>query len=194
MTQLELLRRVIDIFEELNIPYMIVGSFASGVYGDARLTKDIDVVAMIKYGDASRLTKKFPIPEFYFSSEAVGQAIRTNGQFNIIHPASGNKIDVLMTPDSLWGDMQMQRRQRRRIFPDHEAYVARPEDIILSKMRYYKEGGSEKHMRDISSMLKISPAEIDRDYVETWAKKLDVMDVWEAILRRLNSKQGDLES
>ena len=35
MTQLELLHRVIEVFEELDIPYMIVGSFASGVYGYA---------------------------------------------------------------------------------------------------------------------------------------------------------------
>lgn len=187
MTQLELLHRVIEVFEELDIPYMIVGSFASGVYGEARMTRDIDIVAILKYGDASRLAEEFPSPDFYFPRDSVAQAIRTSGQFNIIHSASGNKIDVMMVPDGVWGDMQMQRRQRKNIFSDHEAFVARPEDIILSKMQYYKEGGSEKHMRDITGMLKISPDEIDKEYVETWAETLDVTDVWKAVLRRLRT-------
>lgn len=185
MTQIELLRRLVEMFDELEIPYMVVGSFACGVYSEPRMTRDIDVVASLKYGDASELAEKFPTPEYYLSREAIGQAIRTNGQFNIIHPASGNKIDVMMTPDSAWGDRQMQRRQQREVFPDRNAYVARPEDIILSKMQYYKEGASEKHLRDITGMLKISPEEIDKGYVTEWASKLDVVDVWEAILRRI---------
>ena len=39
---------------------------------------------------------------------------------------------------------------------DREGYTARPEDLIISKMLYYREGGSEKHLRDITGMLKVS--------------------------------------
>jgi hypothetical protein len=34
-------------------------------------------------------------------------------------------------------------------------------------------------------MLKVSGDEIDRAYVERWATELDVMEIWEAILKRV---------
>jgi hypothetical protein len=55
-------------------------------------------------------------------------------------------------------------------------------------MLYYKEGGSEKHLRDIVGILKISPDEVNRDYVTGWAAQLDVLEIWQAILKRLTEK------
>ena len=64
--------------------------------------------------------------------------------------------------------------------------MARPEDIIISKMLYYKQGGSEKHMRDITGILKVSGEEVDRAYVERWAEELGLKEIWEAIQKRLS--------
>jgi len=50
----------------------------------------------------------------------------------------------------------LSHRRKLRILPDRDVFVARPEDVILSKMQYYREGGSEKHLRDITGMLKVS--------------------------------------
>jgi hypothetical protein len=52
----------------------------------------------------------------------------------------------------------------RRIHPapTYEANFAAPEDVIIKKMEYYSEGGSEKHLRDITGMLVTSEGEIDR--------------------------------
>jgi hypothetical protein len=55
-------------------------------------------------------------------------------------------------------------------------------------MLYYKEGGSEKHLRDIAGILKISPGEVNRDYVAGWAAQLDVLEIWQAVLKRLAGK------
>lgn len=52
-------------------------------------------------------------------------------------------------------------------------------------MLYYREGQSDKHLRDIAGMLKVSGDIIDRDYVTKWAQELDVLDIWQAILRRV---------
>jgi len=65
------------------------------------------------------------------------------------------------------------------------AGFASPEDVILKKMEYYKEGGSEKHLRDITGILKISGEKIDRPYIVSWAERMGVIEIWEAILRRL---------
>jgi hypothetical protein len=44
------------------------------------------------------------------------------------------------------------------------------------------EGGSDKHLRDIAGILRVSPAEVDRGYVAEWAQRLGVTAIWEAVL------------
>jgi len=39
----ELLRRVVEVLEEQDVTYLLVGSLASGVYGEPRLTNEIDI-------------------------------------------------------------------------------------------------------------------------------------------------------
>lgn len=47
---------------------------------------------------------------------------------------------------------------------DIVAGIAAPEDVIIKKMEYYREGGSEKHLRDITGILLTTGADIDRPY------------------------------
>ena len=75
----------------------------------------------------------------------------------------------------------------------HFAFFASPEDVILKKMQYYLEGGSEKHIRDISGILKLSGDRINAQYVAEWAKQLGLTDIWETVLRKLapSTSAGD---
>jgi hypothetical protein len=188
--QSELLAFVLQLLERLKIPHMVVGSFASIAYGEPRMTQDIDIVIDPSQDQLEAICKAFPEDEFYVSSEAARDALRRRSQFNVIHPTSGNKIDFMIAHNDEWGRTQLENRRRIRILPDQEGFAGRPEDIILSKMLYYQEGGSEKHLRDITGMLKISPELIDRQYIARWAKELGVTDIWEAILRRVASGSG----
>mgnify|MGYP000387662546 CR=1 FL=1 len=54
------------------------------------------------------------------------------------------------------------------------------EDVILKKLQYYKEGGSDKHMRDIASMIRTSGASFDRMYLDRWSVALRVQPEWYA--------------
>jgi len=92
----ELLQKVITAFEELNIDYIVTGAVASMAYGEPRLTNDIDIVADIKMEQLILLEQYFPHDEFYFDIEMVREAIIHQSQFNIIHPGSGLKVDVMI--------------------------------------------------------------------------------------------------
>lgn len=188
MDQAELLRYVIDILETQQIPYMLVGSLASAVYGEPRLTQDIDVVVDLRSEQVAALCQAFPEPEFYRSLPAATEAVLRGGQFNVIHPTSGNKIDFLIARTDSWGREQLARRERKFILPDREGYAARVEDVILGKLLYYHEGGSEKHLRDIAAMMKVSCEEIDTNYIEKWSIQLEVAEIWQNILRRLGEQ------
>ena len=181
MDQTELLRHVVEAMDALGIAYMIVGSQASIYYGEPRFTQDIDVVADIEAGHVPGLLGRFPAGEFYVSEDAVREAIRTRGQFNIIHPAVGLKIDVMVKKDSPYDRVQFDRRQRKTIAGNLDAYLARPEDVILYKMLYFSEGGSDRHLRDILGMLRIPGTAIDRGYVTEWAARLGLAAIWEPL-------------
>lgn len=184
MNQAELLRYLVETFEALRIGYMISGSQASIYYGEPRFTQDIDVVADITPAHVPALLGRFPFPEFSLSEDAVHEAIQARGQFNIIHPTSGLKIDVMLVKHTPYDRHEFERRQRLPFLPGREAYCARPEDVIIYKMLYFREGRSERHLRDIAGMLRISAAEIDTQYVDEWAQHLGLKDIWDAVRRR----------
>lgn len=185
MEQYDLLKHLINAFESLGIRYLVTGSIASIFYGEPRFTNDIDVVAEIKEHHIPELLKLFPDDEFYISEDAVSDAIKYNHQFNIIHPSSGLKIDVIISKKEPFDISRFERIKRISPIEDIYANFASPEDVIIMKMRYYKEGESEKHLRDITSMLKISGDIIDQEYIEKWVEKFDLKDIWKAILERL---------
>jgi hypothetical protein len=184
----ELLRYTVDLLERLQIPYMLVGSLASGVYGEPRLTQDIDVVISPTTEQLGDLCAAFPASEFYVNRDAALEALRRRDQFNVLDPSSGNKIDFMIAKNDAWGTEQFRRRERVQLLPGHHGFAARPEDVILSKMLYYAEGGSEKHLRDITGMLKASSAFIDRGYIERWSNVLGVSEIWRAILSRVGEQ------
>ncbi len=188
MEQSELMRLVIQALETMRIPYMITGSQASAYYGEPRFTRDIDIVADIKPGQIENFVAYFPANEFYWDQEMIEAEIKGRGQFNIIHAASGLKIDIILTKRTPFSQTEFARRNRSAVFPDQDAYFATAEDVIIKKMEYYQEGGSERHLRDITGILKISGNRVDRDYVSLWAKRLGLTEIWEAILKRVGEK------
>lgn len=187
MVPYELLERVVEILERLGIPYLVTGSIAAMAYGEPRLTNDIDIVAGITEKQIPPLVAAFPAEDYYISADMIREAVRQRGQFNIIHPTSGLKIDVIIRRDTAFDHSRFQRVRRIHPAPSYEANFAAPEDVIIKKMEYYSEGGSEKHMRDITGMLLTSPGEIDRDYIERWAVTLGLSEIWTAIQARLES-------
>lgn len=80
MQQMDILRHTVEVLERLEVPYLIVGSFASTAYGEARFTQDIDVVIALESKDVPAFIAAFPAPEFYLSESAIRDAIRDSFQ------------------------------------------------------------------------------------------------------------------
>src|SRR5438477_9193339 len=100
--QTDLLKFIAITLDELDIPYMVVGSYASGAYGDPRFTQDIDIVVDMAATQLDALIARLPPKDFYVSADAARDAIRSTGQFNVIHPESGNKIDFMIARSDAW--------------------------------------------------------------------------------------------
>lgn len=180
--QTDLLKFAIEALERLSVPYALVGSFASGVWGESRFTQDIDLLVELRAEQVSLLCRAFPETDFYVSEAAAKDAVARHGQFNVIHPASGNKIDFMIAGQTPWAAAQLGRSKRVALLCDQEVSVAAPEDVILGKLIYYRDGGSDKHLRDITGILKISDALVDRNYVAGFAAQYGVADIWQRVL------------
>src|SRR3954463_9300151 len=81
-------------------------------------------------------------------------AVSRRGQFNITPPTSGLKVDMMVPAESPFNRSRFARAKAVRPSPDFDAIFSSAEDVILKKMEAYREGGSEKHLRDITGVLK----------------------------------------
>jgi hypothetical protein len=151
MEQIELIRHAVQTLDALAVPYSLVGSWGSGLYGEPRFTRDVDIVLDLGLALVPRYLAAFPCEDFYLSEAAVREAVRTRSQFNLIHPASGNKVDFILTRPDSWHAGQLSRRRRTELRLGQESFkvdVAAPEDVILGKLWYFSEGGGDRHLRD----------------------------------------------
>ena len=117
----------------------------------------------------------FPAAELHVDEEAAREAFRTAGQFNIIHSASGLKIDVYVNPDTPYDRTRLARRRRLPLLPNVTAYFASAEDQV--------ESGS--HLRDVLGILRVSGPELDESYIREWADQLGLRSVWEQIRKQV---------
>jgi hypothetical protein len=186
-----LLRLTVESLGRLQIPYAVVGSFASGVWGEPRMTRDIDVVLRLDPQGIEKFCSIYSDDQFYLSRVAIEEAVSLHRPFNVIHLDSGNKVDFIVIGDGVdnggWNDLQLSRRIEIELAEGITGYVAAPEDVILGKLIYFKDGGSDKHLRDIAGILKISDEMVDRDYITKHARQLQVLDIWQTILEELQS-------
>jgi Nucleotidyl transferase AbiEii toxin, Type IV TA system len=190
MEQIELIRLATQTLDTLAIPYAVVGSWGSGIYGEPRFTRDIDIVLDLNLNLVPQFCAAFPNDEFYLSEAAVRDAVRTRFQFNLIHPGSGNKIDFILTRPESWNAGQLERRRRieLRIGPEaFDVYIAAPEDVILGKLWYFAQGGGDRHLRDIAGILRVTGAGVNRAEVERWATKLGYLEIWQQIVAKVDA-------
>jgi hypothetical protein len=184
----ELLRYAVAALEKLGLRYFVTGSSATIFYGEPRFTNDIDIVVDLPSERVAELCAAFSPAEFYVSEEAARRAVARHGQFNVIHPSSGFKLDLMIAAPDAFNRSRFLRVRRLRPAPDYDAAFASVEDVILKKMEYYREGGSEKHLRDIAGVLKVSGGAVDRGYIEEWAGRLGLEEVWQKIARQAEER------
>jgi hypothetical protein len=176
------IKEIVSRLEQAEMPYCLVGGMAAIAYGRPRLTLDADLVLALLPSRIAQLAKIFPAEEFYLPPEEVLIAETrhdSRGHFNIIHLASGMKADCYLpgrNPLTHW-----ELKNRRRLAVDFgEAWFAPPESVIVNKLIFFKEGGSEKHLEDIRSMLESMPG-LDRQVLAEWIREFRVEPEWERV-------------
>lgn len=177
------IRTVAEAFEKLGIPYFIGGSIASSAYGIARATLDIDMVSHLKPQHARSLVELLE-SSYYIDEDMISDAIRKHSSFNLIHLETMVKVDVFVAKDEPYQREALRRRRKDTLDESQEApgfYLVSSEDIILSKLEWYRKGGevSERQWYDVLGVLKVQEASLDMGYLRRWASELKLTDLLE---------------
>jgi len=165
------------------IRYVLTGSVAAIFYGEPRLTHDADFIVLLNQTQILALSTLFASSDFYVPPPDVieMEAKReSRGHFNIIHMGSGFKADFYLAGADTMNQWAL-ANSRQLDYRGEHVHVAPPEYVIVRKLEFYREGHSEKHLRDIRSILQMSGGQLDRKALDQWISHLGLAGEWRRI-------------
>jgi hypothetical protein len=183
MLEPDLIELFVGPLQSAGIRYFISGSVAAMLYGEPRVTHDIDLVVFLRASDPAELPELFPPPEFYVPPAeviAAEMARQQHGCFNVIHADSSLKADFFTANRDefhAWAFRNLKKYPARGL----EVTLAPPEYVIVRKLEYFREGGSDKHLRDIRGMLNISGGQIHQADLQEWIQRRGVATEWKKV-------------
>ncbi|MDL1893974.1 hypothetical protein FBQ87_13985 [Sphingobacteriales bacterium CHB3] len=179
MTLETVLTLVTNRLDQLEIPYMVVGSIASSFHGMLRTTYDADIVIDPDKNSLQLLIRTLE-NDFYADEAMALEALDKGHMFNVIHSDTGHKIDLIIRKPRVYDRMSLSRRSRAT-YHEKPVWFSSPEDTILAKLEWTKENPSERQMEDALNIIKHQRDSLNFAYLHQWAKELDV----DELLRKL---------
>jgi hypothetical protein len=178
VTDPDLIGLFVEPLEAIGVSYMITGGVASVIYGDPRFTRDVDIVMQLPQAEIAALGSAFDPAEFYVppvEALVVETSRPGGGHFNIIHRETALRADVYIAGGDPLTGWAFGRRVRLRV-GGAEIWVAPIEYVILRKLEYYEQSGSDRHLRDVAMMLRISGDSVDSGSLHQWGERRDLLE------------------
>lgn len=166
----ELIKRICKELEDKKIGYMLTGAIAMNIYVIPRMSRDIDIVILLKKKDIELFLEIFS-GNFYFHKPTIIEEVEKKGMFNIIDHKSGFKIDFIIIKNTEFSISEFKRKKHIKV-NNFKAWVVSMEDLIISKLIWIQVLTSEIQINDIKDLL--ANPEVNIHYVKDWCKKLEL--------------------
>ena len=181
------LQAVIAAFDKLEIRYAVGGSVASSLHGHYRFTNNVDFLVELRANHIEEFVKLLG-PEFYADADMMRESFSLGRPCNLIHMKSGFKFDLFPAFRESFSDSQLNRRTFEIsdfLGEPIEFAVTSAEDVLLSKLRWYRLGGesSEQQWKDVLGIVSVHGSRLDRAYLQHWATDLGVDDLLVRLIR-----------
>jgi len=166
---LSFFQKITDVLDQYQIPYMLSGSIAMGLYTVPRMTRDIDFVIHLEAKNLDLFVDSFK-NGFYCDRDGIKDAmVGPVKMFNIIDHETGYKADFIVLKDDPYRQEEFGRRLKVA-YIGKIIYVVSPEDLNISKLIWIQEYQSSIQMEDIRSLVVIDT--LDWGYITKWIKQL----------------------
>ena len=166
MTAEQIVYRTVAALDAAGVAYMLVGSFSSNLYGVARSTRDADFVVELGEKAPSEIATRLGT-DFLFDPQMSFETITGTYRFIASHRSSAFKVEFFLLSNDPH-DRERFGRRRREPMGEGEAYVAAPEDVVVTKLRWSKGGNRKKDVDDVRNVIRVSGGDVDWPYVERW--------------------------
>lgn len=174
----DLLRAIVAILDAAEVPYMVVGSFASTAHGEPRSTQDLDLVIDPSSAQLDQVLAALSPDAYYVDPDVAREALRTRSMFNVIEIATAWKIDLVIRKSRPFSLEEMRRRQITKIL-DMNVATATAEDTIIAKLEWASQGASDRQLEDVAGILRVCGPALDVAYIERWVRELGLSDLWQ---------------
>ncbi|TSC96144.1 MAG: hypothetical protein CEN88_389 [Candidatus Berkelbacteria bacterium Licking1014_2] len=178
----KLLIKVVKILDEIDAIYCLTGGYAVSCWGRPRATFDLDVVIKLPAEKISIFAPRLKSlsDAGYINEIDAKEKLKVGGEFNFIHPETGLKIDFWSAENNSFSHQELKRRVAKKI-NNQTVYFISPEDLILSKLIWYQESQSKRHLDDAQSVIEIQGDKLDFSYLNREAGKLNIGKLWQEI-------------
>ena len=182
MTIQKFVNQIASILNQLEIDYIITGGIAVSVWGKPRHTADVDIVVEIdsveSIQDLIRDLKK-AFPKSYPDVEMAIDAFKRKSEFNVVESEFGYKADFFVSDQTEYKKSEIKRGKSKQIDGKIIRFIS-PEDLIISKLIWFKDSQSTRQLEDIASIVTVQK-ELDQKYLNSWIKKLDLQAEWQKL-------------
>ncbi len=166
MTSEEAVLTVIDALEAAAVPYMTVGSLSSNLYSIPRSTQDADFVIHADENGLKRLRQMLK-PPFQWESQIRFETITSSSCQVVTIDGLAFKIELFFLSQDPFNQQRFARRAQVPLF-GRSAYAATPEDVIIQKLRWSKQGRRHKDIDDARNVIAVQGNKLDWPYIERW--------------------------
>lgn len=175
-TILRSLQRLVGLFEDKNIPYMIIGGYALPFYGRIRTTIDLDLAVGIKTEE--ELIQLCDLLQLIDFEATISSPL--NPLIVIFDRKEKVEIELWFKPDGIvFDDETLRRRRKVRMDVDVQVWIVSPEDFIVNKLARPDRGVIDE--QDVKSVLVRQEGKLDKEYLKKRAEDAGVLTILEHI-------------
>lgn len=176
----DLVFRVIDALDQVGIPYMLVGSYSSNVYGVPRATQDADMVLQLKNEPISAVARLLG-SDLKLDPQMSFETVTATMRHIVLHTDSSFKIELFLLSDDPHDQRRFVRRRPAQL-AGRTVYLPSPEDVIITKLRWSKGGNRSKDVNDVVNVLAVQAGALDLAYIRDWTDRHGTRELFERLL------------
>jgi len=161
-----LLKKIANALDKRQIPYMIIGGQAVLVYGEPRLTRDIDVTLGVGVEERERVMSAISHIKLKFLTDDIESFVKKTMVLPALDEKSGVRVDFIFSFTPY--ERQAIERAKHIKFGRITVRFASPEDVVIHKVL----AARPRDIEDIKSILLKNP-NCDKKYIVKWLKEFD---------------------